>query len=99
MKENFDPDEMEKEKEENQNGDACNVAGDLLSGIAVSENENTITDNAENISATDEVAENVAETAEEIEMMSIQDVSADILDGAEDVAGNIVDDIFDMFFD
>lgn len=103
MEEKFDPDEKE-EKDENNNSDAGNVVSDVLfSGNPFdeqNESKTPITEGAENIQDNAaEVTENVADAADEIEIMSIQDIADELSDGVVNVASDIIDGIFDNFFD
>lgn len=79
---NFDPNENQ-ENQKNNNAEIMSGALELSSDIL-----SDMTDDSKENSA------EVTDVAEEIENMTIQDVAADITDGAINFVGDIFNDIF-----
>lgn len=87
MLENFDPNETN----ENQKNDNTEIISGVLdlSGDILTDTTNNTEDNSA------EITDAATNAAEEIEIMTIQDVVDEVADGAINFVGDIFDDFFD----
>ncbi len=107
MIENFDPNEKDENK--NQNSDAGEILPEIFSGMPFDTTENpkqinddlkntqnVVAETAENAQdATTEIAGNSLDTADDLEFLTIQDVTSEVEEDLVNFVSDILDGIFD----